>query len=447
LPDSRLDYENMDALVADVLDVAADHLLNKRPELAAQACRSVLDVRPGHGLALLLLGSARLALGDLETAESELRGAVAVRPDIPEAWRCLGLVLRRMGRSDQAKECFERAYALSAPYPEALVGLAETLRRLGRLGEAESHLRQALKARPDYPQARRDLASILLLQGRLQEALEALEAIAGQDPEAGLLAGRILHELGRNREAADAYRRTLALAPNSPRAALALAGLEGRASAPEAPQDIGRRFDGGAAAYDAQLLRGLRYRGHVLVAEALQSVLAPRQDFSVLDAGCGTGLLGPLLRPLAGRLTGLDVSGRMLDRARSGGAYDELVQAEILEFAHDNPDRYEVLAAADLLCYLGDLEPVLAGLARCLAPGGVLAATLERLAAGEFAPGPSRRFAHSEAHLRRAASRSRLQVLRLGRDWLRFEGQRKVDGIICVLAKPSCQAAPECFPS
>ncbi|MFW5836658.1 MAG: tetratricopeptide repeat protein [Desulfovibrionaceae bacterium] len=425
----------MEAVVADVLELAADHLHERRMEIAAQACRAVLDVQPGHGLALLLLGSALLAQGDYPAAARELRLAVQARPEIPEAWRNLGAALRRGGRLAEAVECFEQADALRSPYPDALHGQALALKQMGRFDEARSRLRRALAAQPDFPQARRNLANLLLRQGRLEEALEQARACPENDAEAGLLAGRILQELDRGPEAITRYRQVLEIDPECARARLALAGLEGSLCPAGPLEHIRRIFDDNADTYDQQLLQSLEYRGHLLLAEDLAAVLGEQRGLSVLDAGCGSGLLGPLLAPRASRMVGVDLSERMLELARRRGCYHELAQNDVLRFAANGAERFDVLAAADLLCYLGDLGPVLAGLARCLAPGGLLAATLERLERGETRPGPSLRFAHSEAHLRRTAAEAGLDVLSLRRDWLRLEGRERVDGMVCVLGK------------
>jgi predicted TPR repeat methyltransferase len=56
----------------------------------------------------------------------------------------------------------------------------------------------------------------------------------------------------------------------------------------------------------------------------------------VLDLGCGTGLSGQALRPLARRLTGVDLSPAMIDARRTRTVYDVLTVAEITAF----PPRY-----------------------------------------------------------------------------------------------------------
>jgi predicted TPR repeat methyltransferase len=61
----------------------------------------------------------------------------------------------------------------------------------------------------------------------------------------------------------------------------------------------------------------------------LRRLAAPDGRCVALDAGCGTGLCGPLLRPYASELTGVDLSAGMLDRARPRQVYDHLEKGEL----------------------------------------------------------------------------------------------------------------------
>lgn len=102
---------------------------------------------------------------------------------------------------------------------------------------------------------------------------------------------------------------------------------------------------------------------------------------SCLDLGCGTGLMGPRLRPHVGSLRGVDLSPKMVDKARSKGCYDELCVGELVGFLQgqriEGRPPVDLVVAADVLVYLGDLAPVFAAAAAVARPGCLFALSTE----------------------------------------------------------------------
>ena len=123
---------------------------------------------------------------------------------------------------------------------------------------------------------------------------------------------------------------------------------------------IEKTFDSFAASFDAKLAK-LSYRAPALVAEMLaDSDVEASKSLDVLDAGCGTGLCGPLIAPYARRLVGVDLSARMLAQARARNVYDELVKRELTAYLRDSTGAFDVIVSADTLVYFGPLEDVVA---------------------------------------------------------------------------------------
>lgn len=116
----------------------------------------------------------------------------------------------------------------------------------------------------------------------------------------------------------------------------------------------------------------------------------------VVDLGCGAGNIARLLRQRwpAARVTGVDGSAAMLDRARQAASGIAFVQADIANWRPDAPP--DVIFSNAALHWLGDHAALLPRLVSCLAPGGVLAvqmpamhdAPLRRLQAEVAASGP-----------------------------------------------------------
>jgi len=232
--------------------------------------------------------------------------------------------------------------------------------------------------------------------------------------------------------AAQAWRMTLKLDPiDRPGAALKLA-LIGQAPAPAAPPSafVEALFDQYAPSFDASLVEKLSYRVPDLLFEAVRG-LGPERFRLAVDLGCGTGLMGERLRPIADRLVGYDISAAMLKKAEAKGVYDRLEKADLQNFDGTGMEA-NLVTAADVLMYLGALDGLMDRLPAMLAAGGLFAFSVEAHDGPEdFVLRPSRRYAHGEAYVRRVLA-GRLTVLEMERHVIRMDRNEPIEGLIVV---------------
>jgi predicted TPR repeat methyltransferase len=259
----------------------------------------------------------------------------------------------------------------------------------------------------------------------------------------GLL-GHALSSLGRHCEAKDAYADALKLAPEDPyvRHLVRAAGI--LPDADRAPAEyVQTVFDGYAERFDQHLI-GLGYRIPGLIRAALIEHLALEPTAGVgpvLDLGCGTGLLGVVLSDLPlGPLTGVDLSGGMLQKAREKNIYAALHEADLESWLSVDAGGWTVVLAADVLIYFGALERVLSSVRAALRPHGLFVFSVEEL---ENTPGTERgwrlgcqgRYAHTEPYVRRCAAAAGFEVLDLKREAVRWEAGAPVPGLLAVLKR------------
>ena len=195
-------------------------------------------------------------------------------------------------------------------------------------------------------------------------------------------------------------------------------------------------FDLYAPSFDDSLRGLLAYRAPERLLEAVQSALGPRRELDVLDLGCGTGLAGPLLRPLARRLEGIDLSPRMIDKARERSVYDSLRTGEITAELGASSSRYHLIVAVDVLVYFGALEALFVQVARRLAPGGLFALTVEKSPEPGYRLQSSARYAHHLDYVRRCAHAAGLHPVVEREEALRRQAGQPVTGHVVVLAGP-----------
>lgn len=193
-------------------------------------------------------------------------------------------------------------------------------------------------------------------------------------------------------------------------------------------------FDGFSKSYD-KTLQSLGNRGPDMVGLVLAQLgFAKKRKLAVLDAGCGTGLCAPLLRPLAKVLHGCDLSEGMLTEAKRKGRYDLLTRSDLSSIGTLPAGPFDLIVTSDVLVYFGDLAQVFANFAKITRPGGWLIITVED--AGD--PGPARgwelgvsgRHRHSLAYLQRALAKAGFAAPRhLIPDTLRHESGKPVPGL------------------
>lgn len=202
--------------------------------------------------------------------------------------------------------------------------------------------------------------------------------------------------LGQAQEAGAAYERALALRPDDPFGAGArLARLAGTTPATLAPAYVRGLFDDYAGRFDAHLVTSLGYRAPQMLREAVTAA-APRRFALALDLGCGTGLSGEAFRDLCDRLEGCDLSAKMIAQAQAKGIYDALAVADGLGWLDARAaGSCDLVLAADVFVYLGDLAPIFAAASRALAPGGAFAFTTQAIADGDWRLLDDLRFGHS----------------------------------------------------
>jgi predicted TPR repeat methyltransferase len=275
---------------------------------------------------------------------------------------------------------------------------------------AEDLLLQTIELVPDWAPAWFALGDARLALGKIDEARAAFEQCRALDPA---------YEQG---------------------AAIALAALTpGAGEAPPAMTAgyVRNLFDQYAERFDSHLTKHLAYRGPELIRDAITRACAiegVRPPFPrALDLGCGTGLFGEQLGDMAKAIDGVDLSPRMIRKARKRDCYDVLVAGDMMTFLEDaGGQSYDLVTAADVFVYVSDVTPVFAAVARVLKPRGLFAFSIQRTDAADVLLGPERRFSHRVSFVERALRDAGFGITRCENDSTRTENGQPVPGAVLV---------------
>lgn len=408
-----------------------------RVDGAERLYRTALARDPANPDALHFLGLLTHQRGDTAAAIELIERATRQAPGYADAHNNLGNLLRIAGRFEDAERAYRRAIALRPDDVSAHSNLGAALKARGRLDEAEATLRRALALDDRHVPALTNMGHLLTRRGRPREALGHYRAAVAFDPahpDGPRLLGSAYLAVGEIDKAREVYRDWLAKEPGHPVAQHLFAACAGEGTPDRAADEFVRTtFDGMADRFDEHLAN-LEYRAPALVAAAFARAWGePRGDLAVLDAGCGTGLCAPLLRPYARTLIGVDLSPGMLRRAAQRRLYDRLVEGELTGALRAQSRAQDAIVSADTLCYFGRLDEVLAAASGALRPRGRLIFTVEQcgedVGAG-YRLEPHGRYAHTEAYVRAALAGAGLEARSIAADALRNEVGRPVAGLV-----------------
>jgi predicted TPR repeat methyltransferase len=245
---------------------------------------------------------------------------------------------------------------------------------------------------------------------------------------------------GRKEAAVAALRKVLDLNPQDIFGAGLKLALLGGSETPDQPSRlyVAQLFDDYADRFDKALVEKLDYTVPEKLAALITEHAGEARFAYVIDLGCGTGLFGERIRGKADRLEGFDLSANMLAKAESKGHYDHLAQADLsMPLAASGlfsgmPDhRADLVSAADVLMYLGNLDSVFVIALRLLGSKGLFAFSVEDAdAQGDFVLRPSLRYAHSQTYIEGLCKRFGLDILAISKTIIRNDGGKPVSGIL-----------------
>ena len=430
----------MEMDLADALRLAVEMHQNRQLEGAETLYRRILAAAPGHADALHFLGMLRHQRGHSDEGIALIEQAARLVPAFVGFHNNLGNIHVSRGNVAAATAAYERAIALAPDSADLQNNLGALYKAENRFSDARTRYQRAIALDTKHLNAHNNLGLLAAAEGDIQGAIawycKALELMPN-NPDGRKLLGFAYYSVGKVKEAAEVFRQWLVEEPNHPVARHMYASCSGE-GVPERASDayVETTFDNFADSFETLLNENLHYQAPQLCAAMLARHLpAPQRQFVVLDAGCGTGLCGPLVAPWACTLSGVDLSRGMLDRAQTKGVYSDLFKAELTEFLRESPNQWDVLVSADTLCYFGDLAPLMAAACGSVRAGGMLVFTVEQLADEldlPFRLEPHGRYAHARSHVERALAQARFEVLEIAAETLRQEGGKPVQGwLVC----------------
>ncbi|HEY4174292.1 MAG TPA: methyltransferase [Rhodopila sp.] len=415
-------------------------------EQATRELDEGIAAEPAHAGLRKCRADLRQRMGDREGSARDAAEAVIVDPTDPQAKAILGSALLDLGRTAEAVACLAEAVAGAPSDLDYRQALSSALEKTGDPAAALLVLTDGIDLCPASVPIRN--AAILLCVRRRDftqavRLAEIARSLGIADACTFGLKGHALSSLGRHDEAAAAYQDALKLGPEDEYVRHLVVSSGAMPDSRRAPEGYVRTvFDGYAARFETHLI-SLGYRIPGAIRTLLQShpkIVAGLPVGPVLDLGCGTGLATLAIGDLPlGPFTGVDLSPRMLAQARAKQLYAELREADIVADLAEHPQCWPLIVAADVLCYFGALEEVLAIVHQRLEPGGWFVFSVEQMLPdhdgvipgnGHWALHRQGRYTHAEDYVYEAACAAGFRVTRVDHPVVRQEAGADVPGLL-----------------
>ena len=439
-PVSGLEEQNRIS-VESAIKIAIE--LHKRGEIeeAVTLYNDILVADPDNPDAIHYLGVVKHQLGESEEAIGLLTRSLDLAPDNISAINNLGNVYREIGKLERAEECYRDVLKIAPRHADTLINLAISLRGLKKTDDALATIKEAIEANPTHPLAWHNLGNIYRDLKRLDDAFFAYQQAEQLDPKndkSSMEIARILSLTGRREEAVKVLKRVIDREPDNVVAQHMLASVSGDDIPDRASNAYVRKtFDSFAASFDESLAR-LEYKAPRLVADQVISY-AGDGKLDILDLGCGTGLCGPLLKPVANRLVGVDLSAAMLVRAKRRKVYDELAENELTAYLRETDAEFGAIICVDTFVYFGKLDEAVIAAGERLLPGGIFVFTVERheeeVSEDAYRLQHHGRYSHTQDYLSQTVADAGLVLDDLAQIVPRMESGEPVSGTLVVARK------------
>jgi predicted TPR repeat methyltransferase len=340
-----------------------------------------------------------------------------------------GNALEEQGRPSEAMKCYEAAVQADPRCARAHLNRGNMLLASARIDEARNAYQLAVACDPRYAAAYFNLANLNCRSGEYEQALRNYGIAIRIKPDfadAFVALGNALADLGRTAEARESYQRALA--------------ISGDDAGPVPRAFVTSLFDDYASRFDTHLVDALGYSLPKSMREAAGRIIPNDRRFQhALDLGCGTGLIGAHFRDVVAEIDGVDLSPKMLEQARRKHIYNKLDCDEIvawLERSATESLSFDIVLAADVFVYVGNLERAFNAIRTILADGGLFVFSVEHLSQGSFELLPTFRYAHSASYVRDLAPKHGFIIELSEQVNLRKERNAMIGGTIFVLTRP-----------
>lgn len=410
-------------------------------EGAQKQFQNVIALHPEHIDAHFYLGTLALDNNELEEAHAAFQTVLVQNKEHIEALINLGVIALKRDQGQIAIDYFTKALAFDNDHLTARHNLAATFIHHDRFENALAHYEILLERAPEEPEYLYNAGVAQMALGHLAKAQKLFETLLTiQQHVAGIVNLAAIHIRQEHHAIAiPLLQQAARLQPDDETIHFMLQALtQEQVQANACPRYVSNLFNNYASYYDSHMQTSLNYKLPQQIGRLLHQ-LCPHPLSRALDLGCGTGLCGSVLREMSAYVVGVDIAPKMLTEARRKEVYDELHEADLLDFLENSSDCYNLAIAADVLPYLGELVNFFTRIQKKLTCEGILLFTHEISHNAPWQLQSNARFQHHPDYVEIAFSSANLICLHRETVFGRTQANQPVEMMLYALKRPNAE--------
>ncbi|BCL60743.1 hypothetical protein DGMP_14360 [Desulfomarina profundi] len=376
-------------------------------------------------------------LSDFIRAEAMLSQLHDLCPQSPYLYTRMAMLYFEMDAFEKAAAMYGKAFKLVPDDVDLHFNYILCLKKCGRLEDAIAGFSELAGKLISDPEPYYNLANCYRETGHFNKAAESYEkTLALDDTHFSALKNLayVYHRLGNHEKAAQLYERILKIDPSNSQARHMLFAITGGKTSSIPDQYVEEIFNEYSDTFEKHLLEDLQYSVPDKLKSAFKTLNYPVKYFSkCLDLGCGTGLAGTVFADLCDTLTGIDISEKMVEKAQSKNIYDRLEVCEITRYLQEENAVFDLIIAADVLTYMGDLGPVMKAISTVSTERTLFCFSIENSDKPGYHLGQTGRFLHAPKYIMETARESGWKPIKWISTTLRKEGESWVNGTLYFL--------------